>query len=127
MAENNTKAGKFSTFLADFARGSLDDEITDQLTELVREMTRISETSGGKPKGKLTLSVEFVLDRGVMDVNPKLNVTRPTPLRARAVMYPTRDGGLSSQDESQHRLALSGEVRDVSPDIKDIRTAAPRS
>jgi hypothetical protein len=114
----------FSGFIEGLSRGSLNDEATDQLRELVKEMTRIAETSGGKPKGKLVLTINLMLDRGIMDVDPKLTVTRPTPVRARSVMYALADGRLSKNDVRQNELALSsGGVKDGTPDVKDIRTA----
>lgn len=120
MADNTRSEDMFSDLVRTIARGALDEDATVQLKELVKEMTRVGETTGGKPKGKITLTITFVLDRGVMDVDPRLSVVRPTPVRARSILYPQRDGGLSKEDVRQGRL-FAGEVRDGVPNASDIR------
>lgn len=115
---------QFSDFLPTIARGDVDRELTAQLRELVIEMQRVAENAGGKPKGKISLTIGFTLDRGVFEVDPRISVTKPSPIRARTVMYGTTDGRLTRQDERQGSFALeSGAVKDGVPDVRDIRTA----
>ena len=120
MPEQRSDEAMFSDFVRTMTRGALDEEATAEMQELVKEMTRIAETSGGKPKGKLVLTVNFSLDRGVMDVDAKVTIARPARVRARTIMYPQRDGSLSKEDESQGRL-FAGEVKDGIPNASDIR------
>lgn len=118
----------FSEFLAHIARGAVDAELTNQLKELVVEMQRVEVTAGGKPKGKVSIVIGFSLDRGVFEIDPRISVTKPSPIRARTVMYGTRDGRLTKQDERQGEFALpAGEVKDGMPDVRDIRSINNRN
>lgn len=109
----------FAEFIRSISSGAFHDEATEALKTVVREIVRVAEASGGKPKGKLVLTINMQMDRGVMDVNPDVKITTPSTVRARSIMYPTRDGGLSRTDQRQ--LALPG-VRDAMPDVRDIRS-----
>lgn len=100
--------------------GSFHEEATEALSSLVKELARVAEASGGKPKGKLVLTINFQLDRGIMDVDPSVKVTQPATVRARTIMYPAPDGRLSKNDLRQGMLALEqardvghGKVRDI--------------
>jgi hypothetical protein len=101
--------------------GRFDEEATQAVRELVRAMTRVAETSGGKPKGQIVITLKLQLDRGVFDMDPAIKVTTPATQRARTIFYAMPDGRLSKHDHRQTELALSG-ARDVSTaDDRPIR------
>lgn len=104
------------------AQGRFVREVTEQMQALVKEMNRVAELGGGKPKGKLVLTLNLALDRGIMSVEPAIKITTPNPIRALTIMYPTADGRLTKNDTRQGMLAL-GEGKDVSTrvDVRDIR------
>lgn len=112
----------FAQMLRDLGGGSFHREATEALASLVKEMWRVAEATGGKPKGTFDLKIKFVLDRGIMDVDPAVKITAPATVRARTIMYPTPDGRLSRNDLRQGQLALEG-ARDVSTaPVRDIRS-----
>lgn len=105
MADTNASSEQmFSDFIRTLGRGALDEEATAEIKKLVRELTAFGNGNGGKPKGKISLTVEFVYDKGIVDVTSKMNVTRPSPVRAREIRYATDDGRLTREDERQGKL-----------------------
>ncbi len=105
------------------AQGRFHDEATQALGALVKDMMRVADISGGKPKGTFVLTLKMSLDRGILELDPAVKVTAPATIRARTIMYPDKNGRLSRNDISQTQLALA-ESRDVSTtDVRDIRTA----
>lgn len=106
-------------------QGRFVEEATAQLRGLVKEMNRVAEIGGGKPKGKLTITLSLGLDRGIFDLEPSIKITTPASVRARTIMYSTADGQLSKNDTRQGFLPLA-EAKDVSTrgavrDVRDIR------
>lgn len=114
--------------LGGLGQGRFVEEATAKLRELVKEINRVAEVGGGKPKGKIILSLTLGLDRGIFDVEPSIKITTPATVRARTIMYSTPDGRLTKNDFRQGQLALE-EAKDVSTraavrDVRDFRAAA---
>lgn len=101
--------------------GAFHDEATAELQALVKDIRRVAETIGGKPRGMLTLKLKLTLDRGIFDVEAGIAVTSPAVIRARTIMYDAEDGSLFKNEQRQ--LSLSGIVKDGTPDVTNIRTA----
>jgi hypothetical protein len=113
--------------LKELGGGSFHREASEALATLVKEMWRVAEAAGGKPKGKLVLTLNLSLDRGIMDLDPSVKVTTPATIRARTIMYPGPDGRLSRNDFRQGALALEN-ARDVSTaPVRDIRSVGTAS
>lgn len=135
MPETNQQTPEtFATMLARMNGGIIDEQATRELKKLVDELTQAARNTGGKPKGKLVLTINFKLDRGAMDVEAKTIMTGPAKELTRAIMYPTRDGLLSENDTRQYSFDMAGKAhKDVStpgasnirslPDFKDIKSA----
>lgn len=104
----------FTEFVAQLEDGQVQADATDQLKELVEAMHRRAETTGGKPKGKLTLTVDLKLDDGVFEVNANIAVKAPTAVRRRSILYRAPDGGLSANNPRQLDLGITGPPKDVS-------------
>lgn len=111
----STPRESFCQQLAAMQRGQFDDEITGAVRELVREMTFIADRGTSKPKAAITLKVEFVLDRGVMDVVADFAVKRPKKVRGRTLLYPSPSGELLHHDPQQLSLEVPG-ARDTAID-----------
>lgn len=123
MPDNEVQEYSLAEVLKQLAQGRFHDEATAALSGLVKEMMRVADISGGKPKGAFVLTIKMSLDRGILDLDPAVKVTAPATVRARTIMYPSPDGRLRRNDINQTALALS-ESRDVSTtDVRDIRTA----
>jgi hypothetical protein len=136
MADNalKTQRASLSDLLLEISQGRFHEEATAALTQLVKEMNRVADVGGGKPKGKLVLTINFMMDRGIMEVDPGVKITTPATPRARVIMYTTPDGRLSKNDTRQGMLDLdtakdvstAGAVREVD-DVRSIREIRDRS
>lgn len=103
--------------------GTFMAEVSDRVAELTKDMTKLAEATGGKHKGKVTISVEFLLDRGVYEVTADVMVREPKRVRGRSFLYGLPGGGLSPQNPNQLSLPLP--AREVSTahaaDVRVIR------
>lgn len=86
--------------------GLLDSDLTQEMVDLVHNMRAFALATGAKPKAKITLSLEVKLDGGIFEVVPSYKVVPPKKPRSRSIFYPTKDNGLSTQNQAQHNLAL---------------------
>jgi hypothetical protein len=119
---DNQKAS-LANVLVGLGQGRFHDEATEALQRLVKEMNRVAEAGGGKPKGKLVITLDLMLDRGIFELNPGVKVTTPATVRARTIMFSTPDGQLSKNDLRQGTLGLEG-AKDVGfGEVKDFRAA----
>lgn len=114
-----TQHASLANVLVGLGHGRFHEEATEALQKVVKEMNRVADSGGGKPKGKLVITLDLVLDRGIFELNPSIKITTPATVRARTIMYSTPDGQLSKNDTRQGMLGLEaprdvgfGEVRD---------------
>lgn len=109
-----------STF-ADFVRfledGQLDSSLSDELKRLASDMSATAIESGGKAKGKMTLTLDFALEGRVFTIRAKHKVDVPEAKRPNSVMWSTTDGRFTPSNPQQGNLFG---VRDVaSPRMRD--------
>lgn len=113
----------FASTLSAINGGDFEEEATEALRELVQRIQHVAERGGGKPKGKIVLTLTIKQDRGVMEIEPDLKLVTPGLVRNRTIMYGTPDGRLVDSDPRQTSLAL-GPAKDVSTrGVVDIRQA----
>jgi len=118
MPEGNTQ---FTDFLETVSDGDLTHELTDRLRAIVREMSETHRNTGGKPKARLTLTIDLKLDGGIFEIVADVTVKPPKPNRARSIFYETPDAILSANNPKQ--LSLPMETRNVATSIRDLRVA----
>lgn len=122
MPPTNEKEG-FTATLRAIGGGSFEAEATEALRELVQRIQYVAERGGGKPKGKIVVSLTIKQDRGIMEIEPDIRVVTPGVVRNRTIMYGTPDGRLVDSDPRQTSLALAP-AKDVSTHgVVDIRQA----
>lgn len=99
MTDTPTPAdpGQFSSWLAGFTRGALDDELTAGMREVAQAVTML-----GKP-GTVTLKLTFSVPPNTGDgVVVAADVKSAPPKTKRAAFYfVTDDGALSKRDPNQ--------------------------
>lgn len=113
-AENETICER----LRKLERGVFDGEVTTAVSELVREMAWNAEHGSSKPKGRVTITVDFTLDRGLMDLVADFSIKRPKRARARSAVYAGPGGELLDHDPRQMSLGLA---RDTAFDERPVR------
>ncbi|API58884.1 hypothetical protein BSL82_05805 [Tardibacter chloracetimidivorans] len=104
-------AGTFSQLVAFLEGGQLDQDVAGELRELVSEMRDSAISHGGKSKGQLTLTLDFMLEGSAFFVTAKTKVKLPEEKRQRSITWATEDGRLTPHAPNQGQLFG---VRDVS-------------
>jgi hypothetical protein len=108
----------FSQQIASLAKGTLDAELTEALSELVKAIN----DHGKKGSITLTLSLKPEVQNGevkMISIKPDVKVSSPQPQRLSSVMWPTYDGELLRDDPDQAQLDLksvdieTGEVKEL--------------
>jgi hypothetical protein len=98
-------ARPFADLLREQRRGSMHDELTAQLHELVNAVESI-----GKP-GKLVLTIDIRKYKndtgGVIEVSDDVELKLPKPDRPTAIWFTTADGNLSKTDPAQKQMPLT--------------------
>ncbi len=103
----------FSQQIAHLAKGTLDAELTQVLTELVKAIN--DHRKKGSISVTLSLKPEVVHGEVTMiTVSPDVKVSSPQPQRMSSRMWPTFDGDLLRNDPDQVEL-----------DLKEVDTLQP--
>ncbi len=104
--------------------GNFVAQATNKTAKLVTVMNDRARDGGGKVKGKITITLEFILDRGIFEINGKASVVEPATVHGRTFLYGKDDGSLVREDPRQGMLALATPVRDGTPDLRGGRDRA---
>ena len=97
-------ANTFADFVRFLEDGQFDAELSNALQELNTEMSHVAIESGGKAKGKLTLTLDFALEGKVFTISSKHKVDVPEPKRPKSVMWSTQDGRFTPSNPQQGQL-----------------------
>lgn len=108
----------FATLVGDLEDGALHDELSRAVPEIVAQLHDILVQQGGKPKAKLTLTLGFVLDSGVIEVKGEVKVALPELRRGKTIFYATPDNSLTRRHPKQQELPL----RDVNRPVGEARS-----
>lgn len=110
----------FSQFIALLEGGTLHDELTTTLRDIAAGLSNHVLEHGGAPKGRLTLSLDFKLEKGVFEIDAKVDTKMPRSPRGRSIMWATPSNFLTPFNPKQLRLFdglkavdRDGEVRSV--------------
>lgn len=102
----------FALLLAGLEGGALHQDLTDKTQTIVAALKEARAHQGGKPKAKLTLEVEFKLDREVTEIMADVKVSMPKRARERTILYVTPDNTLTPRNPRQIEFGF----RDVNTD-----------
>ena len=109
---------RFAELLRSVGDGSLEEELSDIVVELVNRVRTLGENQGGKPAGAIVLKIKMKYDRGVFDVDADVKTTQPQTVRPRTLMYATPNGGLSRNNPAQ--LEAFREVTTPDVPVRDL-------
>jgi hypothetical protein len=107
---NKEQARSFSSFLQMLEDGQFHSELSDSLQELNANMNNHVLNYGQKAKGKISITIEFVLEKGVFDIVADFKSTPPKTKRARSIAWSTPNNNFTPENPRQ--MNLFG-VRDV--------------
>jgi hypothetical protein len=99
--------------------GELNSEMADRFRNLIAAMENAAaETSGKtKVKGKMTITLGFVLQGGAYEISGDLKVDEPKRTPRRTVMYATEGNTLSRRQQNQEDMFM----RDVNASKEPAR------
>ena len=126
--EHETELGAlhtFGQFLQSLEDGQLHGELSDQLRTIAEGLCNYQMEHGGSPKGSLSLTINFVLDRGVFEIAAKVATKLPDAPRSKSVLWVTPGNVFTPANPKQMQLfkgprVLSDEepARRVDPDSR---------
>jgi hypothetical protein len=105
MTEQKAPAAhSFGQFLAMLEDGQLQQELTDQLTEISAGLNDFVAENGGKPRAKLTLNIAFRLDGGVFTIEAEHKTTLPKAKRRASIAWSTPENRFTPMNPAQMNL-----------------------
>jgi hypothetical protein len=111
-------ANSFADFVRFQEDGQLNAEMTEALQNLAHDMMATAIESGGKAKGKMSVSFDFSLDGRVFSIASKFKVDVPEAKRPKSIMWATEDGRFTPSNPFQGNLFGVREVRGAG-DMRD--------
>lgn len=101
--------------LAEFIRsledGQFDADCYQQLKELAAQMNDHAWNNGGKAKGKVSITLDFIQEGTVVEIKSGFKITPPADRRPKSVMWTTEDHRFTRTRPGQRELFG---IRDVS-------------
>lgn len=113
MSEDTTTAadgGKlpvhryFDQLIANLEDGDLNNDLSAAVHEIVGALTSHVIDHGGKPKGKLVLTLDFKLEGSAFEIKPSIKKDLPVPPRATAYLWSTGDSLLTPVNPKQMQM-----------------------
>lgn len=112
-------ANNFAQFIQSLEDGALHADLTAHLQEINHKLSQHVIDHGGKPKGSLTLKIDFRLDQGVFEIDAKAVVKVPDEPRGRSIMWALPDGRFTGTNPKQ--MSFFGPPRALGGN-SDVRT-----
>jgi len=108
--------GEFVRTLED---GQFDQDCYAAIRELSTKLNEAAWSSGGRAKGKVTITLDFTQEGAVTEIRSGFKVTEPVDKRAKSILWTTQDHRFTRTRPGQHQLFG---IRDVSGDsTSDVR------
>ena len=98
MTQEATKPFQF--VFAQLDNGSFHDECSEELRKLALKLREHAE-SNGNAKGKMVITLDFVIEKGLLVISPNLDVKAPKAKRKSDIMWITSEGNLSAENPKQ--------------------------
>ena len=105
--------GNVSQLLAVHEAGDANHEASELYQELIARLNNHVQEHGGKPSGSITITLNFKLDSGMMEITANVAAKMPKRIRSKNVYYCTPDNKLSKRDPRQLEMPF----RDVNADV----------
>lgn len=113
----------FAVLLADVEGGDLRDDLSVTLAETVGKLRDLSKTKQGPVKGKMTLTLTFVVDGAAVVVDSDITTKVPKPARKRDHFFVAKTGGLTRRNPKQETLPFA--PREIPGGKAETKEAAP--
>jgi hypothetical protein len=110
----------FATFIADVEDGELHADLSRALQSLVAELHDARHVGQSQANGKLTVTFDFALADGVVEVRADIATKTPKRTRGRSNFWVTPENNLSRRNPRQPDLPF----RDVNEAASALRTVS---
>lgn len=113
---NNTP---FSQQIAFLNKGALDDELTEELAEVVKQVRQ----TGKKGEVTLTITIQMLDKRheDALKITPKVKTSIPTLDPYTTIMFSTADGDMLRDDPNQRSLDLRQVPEKAPVELKEAK------
>lgn len=96
----------FGELMLKMERGEMIADLTLAQSELIRALVQTEANRGGRPKGKLTLTLAYSFDGELLEITPTIAIAKPKAVRNRTVLYVANGDQVSFQNPQQIALPL---------------------
>ena len=111
MSEHDpTVPRTFGQFISTLEDGRLDASLSEALRDLVADLHDAALTAGGKAGGKISISIAFNMEGGMVEAACDFSVKAPKLKRGRSIFWATPENNLTRRNPAQQDLPF----RDVS-------------
>lgn len=97
-------ARTFTQFLGELEDGDLTHNLTQAVQDLVGDLENCRQEQGGKPSGKITITIDLTDEDGVIEAKSNFAIVKPKRKRQRSLFYPTKENFLTRENPRQQRL-----------------------
>ena len=94
----------FNWFLSRIDDGALVHELTQHLTEIGAALNQHYKDYNGKPKAKLTITIDFMNKKGLIEVEGSYDVKLPKRPKSVAIFWTDGANNFCDEDPKQMRL-----------------------
>ncbi len=100
----NEGTAAFNTFMAGLDDGRLHADLSSELQDVNEKMTDLALDGAKKVKGKITITLDFLLEGGVWEIKGEFTTKLPKPPRGRTVMWSTPAHNFTHKNPRQTEL-----------------------
>lgn len=105
-------AKSFATFLTTLEDGNFNDVLSDELRDLSEAIYLQSANYGGKPKGKITITIDLQENDGIFDIRSNYSVKKPIIPRQRSIAW---------TDENHNLVPSNPKQKDMFKDVNSLK------
>lgn len=121
QADGREGTKSFTSFLSMLEDGNLHSDLSEALRSVNADMNNHAAENGGKSKAKMTIELEFLLDKGVFEIRSNFKVKSQEKKRERTIAWSTPGNNFTPHNPRQMNLFEKpretayerGEVREV--------------
>jgi hypothetical protein len=104
VSDDPTITRTFAQFLAQVEDGRLHGDLSDGIRELIEKLHDAAVNAGGIARGKLSVSFDFLIKGGVVEVTADYAVKAPKLARGRSIFWATPENNLTRRNPAQPDL-----------------------
>lgn len=98
------KAKSFAVTLAALDGGAFNDQLSRELQDLIGDMSNHAMISGGHAKGKVSISLDIALEKGIFTISADKKITAPKEPKSNSIFWADKDNNLTEENPKQRRF-----------------------